>query len=155
MRARIRMSCLLIYGVSGVGKLMLLKNFERDHAPKRANRNGQRHIIATQMPQVPVVRSRYDEIARTLAGNVRSTPRFYELEHTTITLLTHARPRPAFHRVYSCSYRWSNRTHNRLVSTRRRRCAWTQSRSRSESISHSLPAQNVPTIINQRGESRN
>jgi hypothetical protein len=42
MRARVRMPCLLIYGVSGAGKSMLLEKFKRDHAPKRANRNGQR-----------------------------------------------------------------------------------------------------------------
>jgi hypothetical protein len=38
MRARVRMPCLLIYGVSGAGKSMLLEKFKRDHAPKRANR---------------------------------------------------------------------------------------------------------------------
>ena len=48
MRARVRMPCLLIYGVSGAGKSMLLEKFKRDHAPKRANRDGQRSIIATQ-----------------------------------------------------------------------------------------------------------
>jgi hypothetical protein len=60
---------------------MLLEKFKRDHAPKRANPNGQRPIIATQMPPVPVVRSLYGEIARTLGGNVRPTARFFELEH--------------------------------------------------------------------------
>jgi GTPase SAR1 family protein len=34
------MPCLLIYGVSGAGKSMLLEKFKRDHAPKRASRNG-------------------------------------------------------------------------------------------------------------------
>jgi Cdc6-like AAA superfamily ATPase len=87
------MPCLLIYGVSGAGKSMLLEKFKRDHAPKRANRNGQRAIIATQMPPVPVVRSLYGEIVRTLGGNVRPTARFYELEHAAISLLTHANPR--------------------------------------------------------------
>jgi hypothetical protein len=35
----------------------------------------------------------YGEIVRTLGGNVRTTARFYELEHATISLLTHANPR--------------------------------------------------------------
>jgi hypothetical protein len=109
MRARVRMPCLLIYGVSGAGKSMLLEKFKRDHAPKRANRNGQRPIIATQMPPVPVVRSLYGEIVRTLGGNVRPTARFYELEHAAISLLTHANPRiliiDEIQHLLSCSAR--------------------------------------------------
>ena len=93
MRARVRMPCLLIYGVSGAGKSMLLEKFKRDHTPKRPVRQGQRPIIVTQMPPVPVVRSLYGEILRTLGGNVRPTARFYELEHAAIGLLTHANPR--------------------------------------------------------------
>jgi hypothetical protein len=57
------------------------EKFKRDRAPKRANRNWQRPIIATQMPPVPVVRSLYSEVVGTLGGNVRRTARFYELEH--------------------------------------------------------------------------
>jgi Cdc6-like AAA superfamily ATPase len=109
MRARVRMPCLLIYGVSGAGKSMLLEKFKRDHAPKRANRNGQRPIVATQMPPLPVVRSLYGEIVRTLGGNVRPTARFYELEHAAISLLTHANPRiliiDEIQHLLSCSAR--------------------------------------------------
>src|SRR5260370_37748147 len=50
IRARVRMPCLLIYGVSVAGKSILLEKFQRGQSPKRANRNGQRPIIATQMP---------------------------------------------------------------------------------------------------------
>jgi Cdc6-like AAA superfamily ATPase len=109
MRARVRMPCLLIYGVSGAGKSMLLEKFKRDHAPKRATRSGQRPIIATQMPPVPVVRSLYGEIVRTLGGNVRPTARYYELEHAAISLLTHANPRiliiDEIQHLLSCSAR--------------------------------------------------
>jgi Cdc6-like AAA superfamily ATPase len=109
MRARVRMPCLLIYGVSGAGKSMLLEKFKRDHAPKRANRDGQRSIIATQMPPIPVVRSLYGEIVRTLGGNIRPTARFYELEHAALSLLTHANPRmlivDEFQHLLSCSAR--------------------------------------------------
>jgi hypothetical protein len=41
---------------------------------------GRRPIVATQMPPVPVIRSLYSEIVRSLNGNIRSTFRFYELE---------------------------------------------------------------------------
>jgi len=109
MRARVRMPCLLIYGVSGAGKSMLLEKFKRDHAPKRANRDGQRSIIATQMPPIPVVRSLYGEIVRTQGGNIRPTARFYELEHAALSLLTHANPRmlivDEFQHLLSCSAR--------------------------------------------------
>src|SRR5271170_7884998 len=109
MRARVRMPCLLIYGVSGAGKSMLLEKFKRDHTPKRPVRQGQRPIIVTQMPPVPVVRSLYGEILRTLGGNVRPTARFYELEHAAISLLTHANPRmliiDEIQHLLSCSAR--------------------------------------------------
>ena len=109
MKARVRMPCLLIYGVSGAGKSMLLQKFQRDHAPKSANRSGRRAIIATQMPPVPVVRSLYGEIVRTLDGNIRPTARLYELEHTAIGLLTHANPKllivDEFQHLLSCSAR--------------------------------------------------
>jgi hypothetical protein len=109
MRARVRMPCLLIYDVSGVGESMLLEKFKRDHARKRANREGQRSLIATQMPPIPVVRSLYGEIVRTLGGNIRPTARFYELEHTALSLLTHANPRTLivdeFQHLLSCSAR--------------------------------------------------
>jgi len=109
MRARVRMPCLLIYGASGAGKSMLLEKFKRDNAPKRASRDGQRSIIATQMPPVPVVRSLYGEIVRTLGGTIRPTARFYELEHAAISLLTHANPRmlivDEFQHLLSCSAR--------------------------------------------------
>lgn len=109
MRPRVRMPCLLIYGVSGAGKSMLLEKFKRDHAPKRTSRTGQRPIIATQMPPVPVIRSLYGEIVRTLGGNVRPTARYYELEDTAISLLGHANSRmliiDEIQHLLSCSAR--------------------------------------------------
>lgn len=109
MRPRVRMPCLLVYGVSGAGKSMLLEKFKRDNAPKRIKSDGHRPIIATQMPPVPVVRSLYGEIVRTLGSNVRPTARFYELEHEAITLLTHAHPKlliiDEIQHLLSCSAR--------------------------------------------------
>ena len=87
------MPCLLIYGNSGAGKTMLLEKFRRDSAPARAPRNGQRSIVTTQMPPVPVIRSLYGEIVRSLGGRPRPTARFYELEDAALTLLRQASPR--------------------------------------------------------------
>ena len=92
-RARVRMPCLLIYGVSGAGKSMLLAKFQRDHAPKHVKRVGLQSIIATQMPPVPIIRSLYAEIVRSVNINVKPSLRLHELENTAIEMLTHAAPR--------------------------------------------------------------
>ncbi len=92
-QARVRMRCLLIYGVSGAGKSMLLAKLQRDHAPKQVKRVGLESIIATQMPPVPVIRSLYGEIARSININARPSLRLHELENTAIEMLTHAAPR--------------------------------------------------------------
>lgn len=109
MRPRVRMPCLLIYGVSGAGKSMLLEKFRRDSAPTRSSRDGHRPIVATQMPPVPVIRSLYGEIVRALGGNPRPTARFYELEDIALSLLRRASPRmlivDEFQHLLSCSSR--------------------------------------------------
>ena len=55
--ARVRMPCLLLYGMSGTGKSMLLEKFLRDHATTSPGRTGPMAIVSTQMPPVPIVRS--------------------------------------------------------------------------------------------------
>ena len=45
MRARVRMPCLLIYGVSGASKSMLLEKFKRDHAPKPTEAGNGRSLL--------------------------------------------------------------------------------------------------------------
>jgi Cdc6-like AAA superfamily ATPase len=61
------------------------------------------------MPPVPVIRSLYGEIVRTLGGNVRPTARYYELEDTAISLLGHANSRmliiDEIQHLLSCSAR--------------------------------------------------
>jgi hypothetical protein len=42
---RVRMPCLLNYGVSGAGKSMLLEKFQRDHAQTCQRRSGRRAIV--------------------------------------------------------------------------------------------------------------
>jgi hypothetical protein len=49
---RVRMPCMLIYGVSGAGKSMLLEKFQRDHAQICERRSGRRMIVATRLPPV-------------------------------------------------------------------------------------------------------
>jgi hypothetical protein len=109
MRPRVRMPCLLIHGLSGAGKSMLLEKFRREHVPSRPPRSGQRAIVATQMPPVPVIRSLYAEIVRALGAQPRPTARFYELEDTALGLLRQASPRmlivDEFQHLLSCSSR--------------------------------------------------
>ena len=109
MRPRVRMPSLLIYGVSGAGKSMLLENFRRDHSPSRPTRSGHRAIVTTQMPPVPVIHSLYSEIVRALSGHPRPTARFYELEDNALSLLRQASPRmliiDEFQHLLSCNPR--------------------------------------------------
>src|SRR5208282_6570658 len=52
MRARVRMPCLLIYGVSGAGKSMLLEKFQRDHSKTCEERSGRRTVVSAELPPV-------------------------------------------------------------------------------------------------------
>jgi Cdc6-like AAA superfamily ATPase len=108
-RPRVRMPCLLIYGVSGAGKSMLLEKFRRDYVANRPTRNGLRPIVATQMPPLPILRSLYAEIVRTLGGPTRPGMRFYEMEETALGLLRQANPRmlivDEIQHLLSCSNR--------------------------------------------------
>jgi transposase len=45
------------------------------------------------MPPVPVIRSLYGEIARSININAKPSLRLHELENTAIEMLTHAAPR--------------------------------------------------------------
>jgi hypothetical protein len=85
-------ACLLIYGVSGAGKSMLLEKFRGDYAATRPTRSGQRPIVATQMPPLPTLRSLYAEIVCPLGGPTRPGMRFYEREETALGLLRQANP---------------------------------------------------------------
>ncbi len=91
--ARVRMPCLLLYGVSGAGKSMLLEKFQRDNNALCERRSGRRPIVTAQMPPVPLVRSLYGEIIRSLDAAVSPTMRLHELECTAIAMLRHAAPR--------------------------------------------------------------
>src|ERR1700682_3779807 len=91
---------------SPAGKTMLLEKLRRDHTPSCPPRSGQRAIVATQMPPVPVIRSLYAEIVRALGAQPRPAARFYELEDTDLGLLRQANPRmlivDEFQHLHSC-----------------------------------------------------
>jgi Bacterial TniB protein len=53
---------MLIYGVSGTGKTMLLGKFQRDHMKTCEVRSGRRTIVSAELPPVPLLRSLYDTI---------------------------------------------------------------------------------------------
>jgi AAA+ superfamily predicted ATPase len=87
------MPCLLLYGMSGTGKSMLLEKFQRDNVTRSPRATGGRIIVSTQMPPVPVLRSLYAEIVRSLNANARPNLRLHELESTAIAMLKHVAPR--------------------------------------------------------------
>jgi hypothetical protein len=91
--ARVRMPCMLIYGVSGAGKTMLLEKFQRDHLKTCEERSGRRTIVSAELPPVPLLRSLYAEIIRSLCADVSPTMRLHELETRAIGMLQHAAPR--------------------------------------------------------------
>jgi AAA+ superfamily predicted ATPase len=91
--ARVRMPCMLIYGVSGAGKSMLLEKFQRDHAQICERRSGKRLIVSAELPPVPLLRSLCAELIRSLNADVSPTMRLHELETTAIGMLQHASPR--------------------------------------------------------------
>ena len=91
--ARVRMPCMLIYGVSGAGKTMLLEKFQRDHLKTCEERSGRRTVVSAELPPVPLLRSLYAEIIRSLSADVSPTMRLHELEIRAIGMLQHAAPR--------------------------------------------------------------
>ena len=84
---------MLIYGVSGAGKTMLLEKFQRDHLKTCEERSGRRTIVSAELPPVPLLRSLYAEIIRSLSADVSPTMRLHELETRAIGMLQHAAPR--------------------------------------------------------------
>jgi Bacterial TniB protein len=105
----VRKPCMLIYGVSGAGKSMLLEKFQRDHAKTDERRGGRRMIIAAELPPVPLLSGLYAEIIRSMNADVSPTTRLHELECTAVNMLAHASPRMVLideiHNLLSCSAR--------------------------------------------------
>jgi hypothetical protein len=89
-------------------KSMLLKN-QREHAQTDERRSGRRMIVAAELPPVPLLRSLYAEIIRSMNADVSPTTRLHELEGTAINMLSHASPRmlliDEIHNLLSCSAR--------------------------------------------------
>jgi hypothetical protein len=72
---------------------MLLEKFQRDHAQTCEERSGRRTIVAAELPPVPLLRSLYAEIIRSLNAGVLPTMRRHKLETRAIGMLQHASPR--------------------------------------------------------------
>jgi replication-associated recombination protein RarA len=70
---RDRMPCLLLYGVTGMGKTKILRKFMRDHPRTFDNRLGitSARAIAMQMPPDPDEKSFYEELLSTLQAPSR------------------------------------------------------------------------------------
>ncbi len=106
---RVRMPCMLIYGVSGAGKSMLLEKFHRDNAKTGDRRGGRRTIISAELPPVPLLQSLYAEIIRAMDGVVSPTAKLHELECKAVDMLVYASPRmlliDEIHNLLSCSAR--------------------------------------------------
>jgi len=66
-------------------------------------------IVAAELPPVPLLRSLYAEIIRSMNADVSPTTRLHELEGTAINMLSHASPRmlliDEIHNLLSCSAR--------------------------------------------------
>ena len=93
----------------GAGKSMLLEKFQRDHAQICERRSGRRMIVATQLPPVPLLRSLYAEIVRSMNADVSPSMRLHQLECTAIDMLAHASPKmlliDEIQHLLSCSAR--------------------------------------------------
>jgi hypothetical protein len=80
---RDRMPCLLIYGLTGMGKTRIVQKFLRDHRSHFDHRHGRTRmpVVAIQMPPTPSERNLYEELLSAMGGI------FFEA--TSITTLRH------------------------------------------------------------------
>jgi hypothetical protein len=65
---RVRMQNVLIHGVSGAGKCMIIEKFIRDHPLECGLETSLRPIVSMQMPPMPTMRSFFAELLRCLAA---------------------------------------------------------------------------------------
>jgi Bacterial TniB protein len=70
---RDRMPCLLLFGVTGMGKTKILRKFVRDHPPIFDNHVGvtKSRVVSMQMPPDPDEKAFYEELLGTLQAPVR------------------------------------------------------------------------------------
>jgi hypothetical protein len=107
--ARVRMQNVLIHGISGAGKSMVIEKFSRSHPTTTDSHDARSAIVVMQMPPLPTVRSFYSELLRSLDCAVIMGSRVSELEHDVLRQLKRAKPRliaiDEIHHLLACTPR--------------------------------------------------
>src|SRR4030088_1820468 len=83
---RVRMQNVLIHGVSGAGKSMIIEKFIRDHPLESGLDTSLRAIVTMQTPPLPTMRSFFAELLRCLCCPVITGPRISEHFHLIVSL---------------------------------------------------------------------
>lgn len=107
--SRVRMQNMLIHGVSGAGKSMIIEKFRRDHLSDTTASATSRPLIVMQMPPMPTVRSFFSELLRCLDCPVINGSRLSELEHLALRQLEKFQPKllaiDEIHNLLACTPR--------------------------------------------------
>lgn len=107
--ARVRMQNVLIHGVSGAGKSMIIEKFLRDHPVEAGLETSLRAIVSMQMPPMPTMRSFFSELLRCLDCPVIVGSHISELENDALRQLKKMQPRllaiDEIHHLLACTPR--------------------------------------------------
>jgi hypothetical protein len=103
------MQNVLVHGVSGAGKSMIIEKFLRDHPMESAPGASHRAIVSMQMPPMPTMRSFFSELLRCLDCPVIIGSKISELEHDALQQLKKIQPRllaiDEVHHLLACAPR--------------------------------------------------
>jgi hypothetical protein len=87
------MQNVLIHGVRGAGKSMIIEKFVREHPLEFGLDTSLRAIVSMQMPPMPTMRSFFAELLRCLDCPVITGSGIWELENDALRQLTKIQPR--------------------------------------------------------------